>query len=127
MFLKSLVTNVLPGDANQDGTVDINDLTIVLGNFGKASGMSWSTGDFIGDGRVDVNDLTIVLSNFGQTAGASASIGSVPEPSAAARWWLPAPPVCWPRPAPPPDAAGITAAMRPADRRGGNRRLLSAA
>ena len=25
LFLKSLVTNVLPGDANQDGTVDIND------------------------------------------------------------------------------------------------------
>ena len=56
----------------------------MLSNFGKASGMSWSTGDFLGDGRVDVNDLTIVLSNFGQTAGAAASISSVPEPSAAA-------------------------------------------
>ena len=83
LFLKALVSNVLPGDANQDGKVDVNDLTIVLSNFGR-TGMTWSQGDFIGDGKVDINDLTILLTNFGQTAGASASVGNVPEPSAAA-------------------------------------------
>ena len=72
----------LPGDANGDGKVDINDLTIVLSNFGQ-TGMTWSTGDFNGDGKVDVNDLTILLSHFGQTAAASglASPSAVPEPS----------------------------------------------
>ena len=70
---------ILTGDANRDGRVDVNDLTIVLSNFGQ-TGMSWSQGDFNGDGRVDVNDLTIVLASFGSTAGAG--LGDVPEPSA---------------------------------------------
>ena len=69
----------VPGDANGDGQVDVNDLTIVLTNFGQ-TGTTWGTGDFNGDGRVDINDLTIVLSNFGRTAGA-APAGAVPEPS----------------------------------------------
>ena len=71
-----------PGDANRDGTVDVNDLTIVLTNYGRKAGMSWSTGDFTGDGRVDIDDLTIVLANFRQTAGSG--IKSVPEPSTVA-------------------------------------------
>ena len=72
----------LPGDANGDGTVDVNDLTIVLSNFGQ-TGMTWSQGEFTGSGTVDVNDLTIVLTNFGQTAAAS-GMASVPEPSTVA-------------------------------------------
>ena len=67
-----------PGDANEDGRVDVNDLTIVLSSFGQ-TGMNWTQGDFNGDAKVDINDLTIVLSNFGQTAG-TAPIGAVPEP-----------------------------------------------
>ena len=68
-----------PGDANGDGQVDVNDLTIVLSNFGQ-SGKSWSQGDMDGDstGTVDVNDLTIVLANFGKTY--SAGVAAVPEP-----------------------------------------------
>ncbi len=34
-----------PGDANGDGRVDVNDLTIVLTNYGQ-TGMLWSQGDF---------------------------------------------------------------------------------
>ena len=34
------VAPVLPGDANWDGRVDINDLTVVLTNFG-GTGMTW--------------------------------------------------------------------------------------
>ena len=72
----------LPGDANLDGKVDVNDLTIVLSNFGSATGMTWGQGDFNYDGRVDVNDLTILLSHFGQSAGSSAAaLAAVPEPS----------------------------------------------
>ena len=75
---------LLPGDANLDGTVDINDLTIVLSHFG-GSGMAWDSGDFNGDGNVDVNDLTIVLANFGSRLSAPpASLAAVPEPCALA-------------------------------------------
>ena len=77
-----LLTAVLPGDANLDGTVDINDLTIVLSNYGQ-TGCSWTQGCMDGDptGRVDINDLTIVLSNYGQSVGASGGgIQPVPEP-----------------------------------------------
>ena len=63
---------------NLDGRLDINDLTIVLSNFGQ-TGMTWSQGDFNDDGTVDINDLTIVLTNFGQIA--STGIQAVPEPS----------------------------------------------
>ena len=77
-----LLTPLQPGDANGDGRVDINDLTIVLANFGQ-TGMTWSQGDFTGDGTVDVNDLTIVLSNFGYGVNAAAP-SAVPEPSALA-------------------------------------------
>ena len=69
-----------PGDANGDGRVDINDLTIVLTNFGQ-TGMTWSQGDFIGDGTVDINDLTIVLANYGWSGGYSSTLKSVPEPA----------------------------------------------
>ena len=75
----------LLGDANGDGTVDVNDLTIVLSHYGQ-TGMTWSQGNFVGDGTVDVNDLTIVLANFGQSLGSSAgAIAAVPEPSV---FWL---------------------------------------
>ena len=72
-----------PGDANADGKVDINDLTIVLTNFGQTD-MTWYQGDFLDTGTVDVNDLTIVLQGFGQTTALSGSSvwSAVPEPCA---------------------------------------------
>ena len=75
-----VLQQAFPGDANGDGKVDINDLTIVLANYGQ-TGRAWSQGCMDGDptGAVDINDLTIVLANYGATAGA-AGIGAVPEP-----------------------------------------------
>ena len=75
-----ILTPALPGDANLDGTVDINDLTIVLAHYGQ-TGMTWGQGEFTGDGTVDINDLTIVLANYNKSAGASAGMAAVPEPS----------------------------------------------
>ena len=70
----------LSGDANLDGKVDINDLTIVLANY-NASGLGWSLGDFNGDTKVDINDLTIVLASYNQTLSASpGALSTVPEP-----------------------------------------------
>jgi T5SS/PEP-CTERM-associated repeat protein len=75
---------VLPGDANLDGRVDINDLTIVLTNYGR-TGMTWTQGAMDGDptGTVDINDLTIVLTDYGHTVGSSAgpALSAVPEPA----------------------------------------------
>jgi hypothetical protein len=70
----------LPGDANGDGRVDINDLTIVLAHYGQ-TGAVWSQGEFTGDGTVDINDLTIVLAHYGQSIGSAAGMSAVPEPS----------------------------------------------
>ncbi len=76
------VSRMLHGDANGDGKVDINDLTIILANYGQ-TGVTWSQGDFNGDGKADINDLTIVLANFGLGTGSSADgLAAVPEPSA---------------------------------------------
>ena len=73
---------LLSGDANGDGRVDVNDLTIVLSHFGQ-TGMTWAQGEFTGDGTVDVNDLTIVLAHYGQSLGSSAGpVAAVPEPGA---------------------------------------------
>ena len=86
----------LPGDANLDGTVDINDLTIVLAHYNQ-TGMTWTTGDFTGDGTVDINDLTIVLAHFNDSAGSSAagSVSAAPSPARSCSW---PPPLlrCWP-------------------------------
>ena len=60
----------LLGDANLDGKVDINDLTIVLAHYNQ-TGMTWTDGEFTGSGTVDINDLTIVLANYGQTLAAA--------------------------------------------------------
>jgi hypothetical protein len=83
-----LLQALLPGDSNEDGRVDVNDLTVVLTNFGQ-TGMTWSQGEFTGDGKVDVNDLTIVLANFGKGSGSSGSyLSPVPEPSSLALFAL---------------------------------------
>ena len=71
---------VLPGDANGDGKVDVNDLTVALAHYNQ-TGMSWSQGEFTGSGKVDVNDLTIILSHYNASIGAT-DIQAVPEPSA---------------------------------------------
>ena len=71
----------IPGDANYDGKVDINDLTVVLAHYNQ-SGMTWSQGEFTGSGTVDINDLTIVLAHYNQGVGSSAAgVAAVPEPS----------------------------------------------
>jgi hypothetical protein len=78
------VETLLPGDANGDGKVDINDLTIVLAHYDQ-SGTGWAQGEFTGDGKVDINDLTIVLAHYNQSFGSSAGgMSAVPEPGALA-------------------------------------------
>jgi hypothetical protein len=86
---KVLVTPVLAGDANMDGTVNFFDLTQVLGyKYNLGTPASYTDGDLNYDGVVDFFDLTVILSNnynsgdyfslAQHTANASAA---VPEPA----------------------------------------------
>ena len=55
----------LPGDITGDGAVDLNDLAIVLANYGVPGGALYEDGDLDGDGDVDLADLAIVLAAYG--------------------------------------------------------------
>jgi len=55
--------NNLPGDANGDGRVDIDDLNLVRNNFGGVG--AGVAGDTNGDGVVNIDDLNAVRNNFG--------------------------------------------------------------
>lgn len=52
----------VPGDANGDGTVTVDDLLVVISSWGACTGCA---GDLDGDGQVGVNDLLIVLQYWG--------------------------------------------------------------
>lgn len=56
-----------PGDADQDGDVDISDLGILLSQFGLTG--PDLMGDVDADGDVDISDLGLLLANFGLNCG----------------------------------------------------------
>jgi serpin B len=70
----------LNNSAAADSFGGVDDLTIVLTNYGQ-TGAVWSQGDTQGDtqsGTVAINDLKIVLANFGDTADSAQSADSSP-------------------------------------------------
>jgi PEP-CTERM motif len=62
----------IPGDANQDGTVDADDLNIVLTNYNKPG--DFAMGDFNNDGKVDLTDLELLVGNFHCTSKSGGSV-----------------------------------------------------
>lgn len=54
-----------PGDLNGDMVIDLTDLSIMLSNFGTASGATTEDGDMDNDGDVDLTDLSLMLAVFG--------------------------------------------------------------
>lgn len=58
-----------PGDLDGDLDIDLEDLAVLLANFGTTSGADPEDGDVDGDGDVDLADLSVVLSVFGSVCG----------------------------------------------------------
>ena len=56
----------IPGDADCDGDVDLDDFGALKNNFG--AGTTWAQGDFDEDGDVDLDDFAILKNNFGATS-----------------------------------------------------------
>ncbi|MEE2908754.1 MAG: hypothetical protein VX527_13105 [Planctomycetota bacterium] len=55
-----------PGDLDEDGEINVNDVLILLGAWPGAGG------DVDGDGDTDVNDLLAMLAVYGQSCGSAA-------------------------------------------------------
>ena len=76
------------GDANLDGTVNLQDFNRLASNFGSTNGF-WHQGDFNYDGQVNLQDFNRLASNFGQSVSGPAVTpqdwaslaSSIPEPS----------------------------------------------
>jgi hypothetical protein len=84
-----LVTAALPGDANLDGTVNLQDFNALASNFGDGAAV-WVEADFTGDGTVNLQDFNRLAANFGMSASPggptpqdwAALAAVVPEPAA---------------------------------------------
>ncbi len=77
-----------PGDANNDGMVNLADLQI-LGDNWQSTTAGWGTADFTGDEAVNLADLQILGDNWGYGTGADISFDQalaqvgivIPEPA----------------------------------------------
>ena len=76
-YLDSISQYSPPGDADDDGDVDEDDLAILAANWLQTIAGGYSVGDFDGDGDVDDVDATILAANWTGSTGNP----SVPEPS----------------------------------------------
>ena len=52
-----------PGDINNDGTINVQDLSYLLSHWNKNDA---PTADFNNDGIIDISDLSMLLSNWGK-------------------------------------------------------------
>ena len=82
-----LVFNLLPGDTNLNGVVDLTDLDPIRTNY-SLTGREYAEGDLNGDGAVTFADFRVWKTGYleagGSLAGLNLGFLSVPEPTAAA-------------------------------------------
>ncbi|MBI5865283.1 MAG: hypothetical protein HZB38_12385 [Planctomycetes bacterium] len=57
----------IPGDLDEDGDCDLQDLAYLLANFARTGDATYANGDLDCDADVDLQDLGILLGNFGET------------------------------------------------------------
>ena len=53
------------GDLDDDGDIDLSDLSQLLAHYGMASGATYYDGDLDDDGDVDLTDLSTLLGAYG--------------------------------------------------------------
>ena len=68
----------IPGDANNDWTVNETDTAILAANWQTLTGATWKMGDFNDDGKVNDIDATLMAANWEHSVAPPVS---VPEPS----------------------------------------------
>jgi len=56
-------TSIPPEDVNQDGRVDIQDISSVIAKYGQTSGLGRA--DINGDGKVSIQDISMVIAKYG--------------------------------------------------------------
>jgi hypothetical protein len=77
--------NLVQGDTNFDGVVDIQDITQMANNWLQHNAQHLGNGDANGDGVVDIQDITMAANHWLQISpplggGGGGSITAVPEP-----------------------------------------------
>ncbi|MCC6681372.1 MAG: hypothetical protein IT445_10775 [Phycisphaeraceae bacterium] len=83
-----LTSALHPGDANNDGQVNLSDLQI-LGDNWQSTSATWTQADFTGDSVVNLADLQILGDNWGWGAGSDLAFdeavetveAAIPEPT----------------------------------------------
>ncbi len=88
----------LVGDANNDGIVDLLDLSVLAANWDSAVGGGDDDGDFDGNGAVGLEDLSLLAANWGRrlaptyyvdaTGGNDSADGKSPETAWKSVWKL---------------------------------------
>jgi len=81
-----IIDQLIPGDANLSGVVDLADLSVLAFNW-EATGAGWLDGDFDDDGDVDLADLSAMAFHWSDSVWTP----PVPEPATMALLALPAP------------------------------------
>jgi glycerophosphoryl diester phosphodiesterase len=84
MFLDKETTDMIPGDANDDGQVDDQDASILASHWLTAGEATWWDGDFNGDGAVNDADAAVLAAHWHQGGEASGSGPAASEPGTAA-------------------------------------------
>ena len=67
LIIDTMSAGRFPGDANQDGIVNIADFSILAANF-NLDDKAWEHGDFDGDGTVGIADFSALAANFNKPA-----------------------------------------------------------
>jgi len=71
----------MPGDANRDGSVNINDFIVISNNFSKVPSSPGLDGDVFVDNIVDQRDFRLWKNAVGPAVAAQVGDVLVPEPS----------------------------------------------
>ncbi len=75
------IDGLLQGDANRDGTVDIDDFNLLAFSYLGAGG--WDDGDWNSTGIVDIDDFNLLAFNY-LSSSTPPAISGVPEPTSVA-------------------------------------------